>query len=83
MREYIVPIYDDSPDHDEIFVGYIRENARELVRCKDCKYWEHWKPITSIDTMHCTNMMYTFNFTNPEDFCMYGKRRADDERSQK
>lgn len=36
MKEYIVPIYDDSPNHDEIFVGYIRENAAEIVRCKDC-----------------------------------------------
>ena len=40
MKEYIVPIYDDSPNHDEIFVGYIREHATEIVRCKDCKYWE-------------------------------------------
>lgn len=39
MKEYIVPIYDDSPNHDEIFVGYIRENATEIVRCKDCKYY--------------------------------------------
>ena len=36
MKEYIVPIYDNSPNHDEIFVGYIRENATEIVRCKDC-----------------------------------------------
>ena len=40
MKEYIVPIYDDSPNHDEIFVGYIRENAVEIVRCKECKYLE-------------------------------------------
>lgn len=40
MREYIVPIYDDSPNHDEIFVGYIRENAQELVRCGECIYYD-------------------------------------------
>ncbi len=40
MKEYIVPIYDDSPNHDEIFVGYIRENATEIVRCKYCKLFE-------------------------------------------
>lgn len=32
MKEYIVLL-----DEEEAFYGY-KDNARELIRCKDCKY---------------------------------------------
>lgn len=72
MREYIVPIYDGSPDYDEIFVGYIRENATGIVRCKDCQYTD--EPIYEEDEHDywCReNSIYVYE----NDFCSYGERR--------
>ena len=34
MKEYIVLL-----DEEEAFYGY-KDNARELIRCKDCRYYE-------------------------------------------
>ena len=65
MKEYIVPIYDESSDHDEIFVGYIRENATEIVRCDDCKY---------MDENHLTCSVWESG-TYYDDFCSYGERK--------
>lgn len=48
MKEYIVQIEDDEMDYEEYFVGYIRKQQKELIRCKDCVYFtpeksgEHW-----------------------------------------
>lgn len=41
MKEYIVPIDDDSSNYDEMFVGHIREYGIEIVRCGECRF----KPI--------------------------------------
>lgn len=35
--EWIVSIDDDWKDHDEMFVGNVRDGDR-LIRCKDCEY---------------------------------------------
>lgn len=66
MKEYIVPIYDDSPNHDEIFVGYIRENATEIVRCKDC--------IHSRPDEYGLECMAHYRPTKEDDFCSYGEK---------
>lgn len=49
------------------------EEKKPLIRCKDCKYWEHtpqnttsyWKPCDEIKT-------------EPHYFCWCGERRTDD-----
>lgn len=68
MREYIVPIYDDSTDHDEIFVGYIRENAAEIVRCEDCISYDDNGRICQRHE----------EFIDQNGYCNYGKRRTDE-----
>lgn len=73
MKEYIVPIDNDSSNYDELFVGYIRENAQEIVRCGECwkRNKEDYCPLVS-DSCYPPNL--------PDDwFCADGKRRADDE----
>lgn len=47
-------------------------DAVEVVRCKDCKYWECGKDYEPYCN-HWGNMM---SDTNAEDFCSYGERRA-------
>lgn len=41
MKEYIVPVNDDDIDDDELFIGYIRDHHKELIRCKDCRFWRY------------------------------------------
>lgn len=36
--EYIIPIGEEAKEFDEIFIGVLRKH-KELIRCKDCKYW--------------------------------------------
>ena len=69
-------VCEESPDGDCDF-GFSRENIRELlrdipavdavpvVRCRECKY--HNKPPCP--------MRLSFNWTEDDDFCSYGKRK--------
>lgn len=46
----------------------------EVVRCKDCKYFE--TPKWGNDIMiRCVNMSGCID-VNPDDFCSYGKRKG-------
>ena len=36
MTEYIYEIESYEHDESEIFIGWIRNHSRELIRCKDC-----------------------------------------------
>ena len=38
MAEYIYEIESDEANESEIFVGWIRNHSKELIRCKDCKW---------------------------------------------
>ena len=43
----------------------------EVVRCRDCKYYEIGKSYTP----YCNNAMNLFEEMKPTDFCSYGERR--------
>lgn len=79
MREYIVPIYDDSSDYEEIFFGYIRENAKEIIRCKDCQYGYQFYDVQNGITdswVECRNPD-GLNRDAPENgYCYCGERRS-------
>ena len=81
MREYIVPIYDDGQDDDVIIVGYIREDATEIVRCKDCRYGYHFYDVQNGITdswVECRNPN-GLNRDAPEDgYCYCGERKDDE-----
>lgn len=38
QTEWIVSVDDELKDHDEMFVGNVRDGLR-LTRCKDCAYF--------------------------------------------
>lgn len=81
MREYIVPIYDDSSDYEEIFFGYIRENAEEIIRCKDCRYGYQFYDVQNGITdswVECRNPN-GLNRDVPENgYCYCGERKTDE-----
>lgn len=63
----------------EEFLDYIDDaptvDAVEVVRCKDCKYWERPK----IGTGTCDRMMGDqFGYCDTYDFCRCGVRRESD-----
>lgn len=45
-------------------------DAVEVVRCKDCKYWE--------DNKYCATRVID-NETEPNDYCSWGQKREDKE----
>ena len=55
------------------FVDVIKKEAVPVVRCKDCKYSEHWYK----DKRRCF-LWYEAGIDTFEDgFCSYGERRTD------
>lgn len=38
QTEWIISLDDDLKDHDELFVGNVRD-GETLIRCKDCKWF--------------------------------------------
>ena len=55
MKEYrrsVLRIVDDAATVDDV----------EVVRCKDCEYWEHGD-------------CYRLELSRPDDFCSYGDRK--------
>lgn len=67
MPEYIV----NSEEEPSLWYG---DKYDELVRCKDCKYWDsHWASLN-------VTMCKAFNWrSKPEDFCSLGKRKEREE----
>lgn len=56
----------------------------EVVRCKDCKKWEHYENTSGAG--YCHNKKYCFTYgtmldreftpiTMPDDYCSYGERK--------
>jgi hypothetical protein len=48
-----------------------KEDVVEVVRCKDCKYWENGKDYEP----YCNHFDSTLSDTTENDFCSYGKRK--------
>ena len=49
-------------------------DALEVVRCKDCKWYEKGKSYTP----YCNNVKNLFEEMEPDDYCSYGKRREEE-----
>lgn len=51
-------------------------DAVEVVRCKDCNFYKQATELsTGMPRMRCENSKAIWTFTNPDDFCSYGKRK--------
>ena len=68
MKEYIYQIEDDESDESDVFIGWIRKQGHELIRCKDCKYWE-----TDDDESFCSD--WGAYGTGAESYCSFAKRK--------
>lgn len=74
--------YDDSCMVQAVFVPYIKGaptvDAVEVVRCKDCRHYRHFKGCGN----WCHRRLRSdIEFkVKPNDFCSYGERRTDGRR---
>ena len=67
MKEFIYRIEDNESDESEVFIGWIRKQGHELIRCKDCKLHG-----TNGDRLNCA----VFCCTMPDcGFCFCGERK--------
>ena len=50
IREYIVKI------SDEVMENEVADELQELVRCKDCRWWDKKKTVRIMDIVTLANM---------------------------
>lgn len=74
IRMYIVPIDDEEPDFNELFIGNIRKE-KELIRCKDCKHKIINENVPRRPIICCRTLMV--GETKPNWFCADGERQED------
>ena len=67
--EYIIPIGEEAKEFDEMFIGLIRRQP-ELIRCKDCEWYEMGEEET-----YCRKLGI-FN-TDPTSYCSYARRKEE------
>ena len=81
MKEYIVSVQDDERDFEELFIAHIRKQT-ELIRCKDCKYYEAAElnydgtPDKRCKPSICANGWYEYAVErDPNWFCADAERK--------
>ena len=74
----------DCTDVEDIFsavITYLFEqptvDAVEVVRCKECKFYELKYYPDNTKAMTCENSKAIWTRTPPDAFCSYGERRID------
>ena len=72
-KEYTVELTEEEADElmDEHWVG-------ELVRCKDCKWYQAGIDINGKPFTRCNGDVRVYGHTMPDWFCADGERRTDD-----
>ena len=54
-------------------------DAVEVVRCKDCRYWDAFPTASATPYMHECSCRYPRRGTSANDFCSWGERREDEQ----
>jgi len=71
MKEFIYRIEDNESDESEVFIGWIRKEGHELIRCRDCKFLRltgtAWKCQNRLVMMLC----------EPNDYCSRAERKEE------
>ena len=80
MMKCVAARYHNLEDDDSICLdceGCEEErDVVEVVRCKDCKYFEKWYKEVACDTgYYCTRANQQSCNLVPDDFCSYGERK--------
>ena len=73
--EYIVPIGEEAKEFDEIFIGVLRKH-KELIRCKDCKYYGRADKRRFYRGEDCING-HISTIVPEKDFCSRAERKEE------
>lgn len=73
--EYIIPIGEEAKDFDEIFIGVLRKH-KELIRCKDCKYYGRADKRRFYRGKDCING-HISTIVPEKDFCSRAERKEE------
>lgn len=60
-----------SREIEAVLKGVPSADVVEVVRCKDCKFFEH----TKYGDWWCNNPDGGMGYGNPDDYCSYGERK--------
>lgn len=86
MKEFIYRIEDNESDESEVFIGWIRKQGHELVRCRDCKWYLPNYTESPFDTdgfdrwgglANCQNENGLTECSD-ESYCSCGERRKEE-----
>jgi len=53
-------------------------DAVEVVRCKDCRYWDAFPTASATPYMHECSCRYPHRGTSANDYCSWAERREDE-----
>ena len=71
MAEFIVKI--EEKDVPEQFINEMKNKHTELIRCKDCKYYDQTM-MTNVGCCFINGKRYGITCHVDDDFCSYGKK---------
>ena len=74
MREFIISEDDEFGGWIEMEFDYIKRECQELIRCKNCKYWERSSSDITGHTCH-----WGYFKKDENDFCSWAERRNEHE----
>ena len=67
MKEYIFAVHERTPDAIGLSVGQIRRTCKELIRCKDCKWYGDGYLCYNTETLGM----------KPDDYCSLAEREEE------
>lgn len=82
MKEYIVHAPDDNKIAVEEYASFYGEPITELIRCKDCLYWEEYcRIVDGVASDHvCSRKREldgTMHRVKADDYCSWAKRKEE------
>ena len=67
-KAVILDLVDEQPTVDAV----------EIVRCKDCKWWDDFPIASATPHIHECSASYTRRGTCVDDYCSWGERKEND-----
>lgn len=74
MSEYVVELNSNAVSGGKFLLGSVYLDAEEIVRCRDCDYYDHWEASGTYREKHVCGY-WDYLEINPDGFCAWGERK--------